>query len=405
MPFRKVFLRSGLLMHRVAAARATDDSWCTRGLSSVPGMVPRLRARHVCGGWSRGCDHTLVGWWPRCSSKTDCRRREAERAICARADGRGVYFKARDGHSIWWLPLSETGDAAGDPQPTGLPLTGAAIQHLTMSPDGRRVGWTVLEQTANIWSVSLGSDATEPAPAAFPLTDGSGVRYGLPAVSADGRVVMVGSRPGSASGLFLLEPGTSLRQPTPDSPGRGSPRWMPGDQEIAYITDRGEGPGFWAIGPSTGKERLLFPFCSTSAGRRRAANAERRSPEYRSVCRFHSSRICVRSQRRSKHMDRLAEPFGADREPDAADIRDAGGHLSKLVAGRTMARLSMRRRRRHTALRCGCDCRRARSVDSWTWTELDRRVVARRHVILIAARRKGIWNVGAVSRHRAPSGC
>lgn len=35
---------------------------------------------------------------------------------------------------------------------------------------------------------------------------------------------------------------------------------MPGDQEVAYVTDHGDGPGFWAINTATARERLLFLF-------------------------------------------------------------------------------------------------------------------------------------------------
>ena len=312
-------------------------------------------------------------------------------------DGRSVYFKARDGHSIWWLPLSETGEAAGEPLPTGLPLTGAAIQQLTMSPDGRHVGWTVLEQTANVWSAGLGTDATKSR--LLPLTDGSGVRYGLPAVAADGRVAMVGSRPGSASSLFLLAPPAPLRQLTTDSPGRGSPRWMPGDTEIAYITDRGEGPGFWAIDPASGQERLLFPFSAlprppgggqpilTGAALSTALSADFTGFAF-AVVQNGIPNIWVASLNRSGPTGKLVQrTFEAQAgtypswSPDGQWLAyqcSDGGDTQLCLTGATSG-----------------DCVQLTrgSGQSWTggWSPGG-------DDILIAARRDGIWNVGSVSR-------
>jgi Tol biopolymer transport system component len=172
----------------------------------------------------------------------------------------GVYFKARDTHAVWYLPLQQAGgEAGGEPTPTGLPLTGSGIQQLAIANDGRRIAWTTVDQTSNIWSVSLSAQAEKDrAPVA--LTDGSGIRFGMPAVSPDGRVAMVGSTPGSPTSIFLLEPRAPLRQLLSHPPMHGVPLWRPGERDLAFVTDHGRGPGLWRLDPETGREELLFLF-------------------------------------------------------------------------------------------------------------------------------------------------
>jgi Tol biopolymer transport system component len=173
-------------------------------------------------------------------------------------DGRGVYFMALATKTIWWLPLTASGDSPGDPQPTGLPALGTTIAHLTISSDGRRVAWTALDSNSHVWAADIGRIDRRASRGAVALTEGIGMRYSLPAPSSDGRLALVGSRSGSNTSLFLLAPRAPLRQLTTDPPHHGGPLWMPGEREIAFVTNHGEGPGFWAVDPETGRERMLF---------------------------------------------------------------------------------------------------------------------------------------------------
>lgn len=166
-------------------------------------------------------------------------------------DGRAVYFIARKAGGIWWLPLDEGDTRTGDPQPTGLPINSSRVTQLAVSADGKHIGWTGLESATHVWA---SAGAGQPGS----IVQGLGVRYGLPAPASDGRVAMVGSRSGASGNLFLIGPSGLLRQLTDDPSNHGGPQWMPGEREIAFVTDQGEGPGISAIDPEAGRTRPLF---------------------------------------------------------------------------------------------------------------------------------------------------
>jgi Tol biopolymer transport system component/DNA-binding winged helix-turn-helix (wHTH) protein len=170
-------------------------------------------------------------------------------------NGRAVYFVSSVSDTIWWLPLGPEGTWKADPQPTGLAVSASQIAHLTISPDGRRLGWTGLEPSIQLWAMGENATGSE---GAFPLVQGLGVRYGLPSPSRDGRLAFIGERAGSNINLFLLAPPASMRQITADKANHRGSQWLPGEREIAYVTDLPEGAGFAAIDPESGRTRPLF---------------------------------------------------------------------------------------------------------------------------------------------------
>jgi Tol biopolymer transport system component/DNA-binding winged helix-turn-helix (wHTH) protein len=176
-------------------------------------------------------------------------------------DGRGTYFVAAGVNTVWWLPLTHDGDVAGAPRPTGMPTAGSKIAHLRVSADGKRLTWTVLDTAIHLWATepqTKSADRDSAAPAK-PLTEGT-VHYRLAAAAADGRIALVGSKPGASGSLFMLAGNGTLRQLTTDESDHVGPQWLPGEREIAFVSNHREGAGFWALEPDTGRERLLFRF-------------------------------------------------------------------------------------------------------------------------------------------------
>ena len=166
--------------------------------------------------------------------------------------GRSLYFQGRN--AIWWLPLNGNGTAAGEPRPTGIPAIGSVVAQLAISSDGRRMAWTALNTNNHVWA-SYRRDGNT---IAAPLTEGEGAWYGLPQPASDGRLALAGNPIGSYPSIFLLAPGSPLRQLTMELPNHGGPHWMPGEREIAFVADHGQGPGFHAVDSETGSERPLF---------------------------------------------------------------------------------------------------------------------------------------------------
>jgi len=171
-------------------------------------------------------------------------------------DGRGVYFSARDTHGIWWLPIDDPAIPAGDPKPTGLPVTGTLLSNIVVSRDGRRVGWTAIDASATIWSAPSGPRGGLPAPL-VPISE-VGWRAGYPTVANDGRVAFIGSLGRQGNQIYLVLPNEPPRQLTTDAPDHGGAMWLDGDRGLAVISDHGDGPAYWRLDPDTGHERLLF---------------------------------------------------------------------------------------------------------------------------------------------------
>jgi Tol biopolymer transport system component/DNA-binding winged helix-turn-helix (wHTH) protein len=172
-------------------------------------------------------------------------------------DGRGVLFSARDTTALWWMPIAEDG-VAGEPRPTALPGTGPSLASLAVSPDGRRIAWTVGGSSSGIWSAAVGSADAPAAP--MPLVPASevGWRAGNPTVAPDGRLAFVGNRGNAGNKVFLVQPDGALRQLTTDARDHFSPFWLRGQNALAVIANHGDGLGWWRLEPDTGRERLLF---------------------------------------------------------------------------------------------------------------------------------------------------
>src|SRR5262249_28045965 len=135
----------------------------------------------------------------------------------------------------------------------------ARIAHLTISADGRRLGWTGLETSGQVWAAG-GNGAEGTKEGASPLVLGLGMWYGMPSPARDGRIAFGGERPGSTTDLFLLAPGSPVRQLTVDKADHSGAQWMPEEREIAYIRYAPEeSPGFAAVDPGNGRTRPLFP--------------------------------------------------------------------------------------------------------------------------------------------------
>lgn len=171
--------------------------------------------------------------------------------------GRGVFFGDRSSNAIWWQPFDTTGAAGGEPRPTGLAVFGGMTAHLSLSGDGRQLAWTSMEATGQVWSQpSSPLAAGQPATA---LTAAVGVRYSHPVAARDGRVAVVGQRAGSGGTIYVLDPHGSPRPVTHDDGVHLNPQWLPGERELAHLSERGGEMWFEAVDVETGLVRTLFP--------------------------------------------------------------------------------------------------------------------------------------------------
>ncbi len=177
------------------------------------------------------------------------------------ADGRTVYFAAWSGrltYGIWSVRLSPR-----DGRPEGLPvetanLGGSRVRHLAVSPDGRRIAYSGLTLTSNLWSVPVSSRGQRTA-VAHPLTADTG-KSARPAFSPDGRrLAFDRGRPGNPTDIWLMDVGTGQATPlTTHRAEESLASWFPAGDRVAFLSDRSGGFAVWSIGLEDRSERLLL---------------------------------------------------------------------------------------------------------------------------------------------------
>ncbi len=174
-------------------------------------------------------------------------------------DGRSIYFGFESG--LWQVSISP-----GSGKPTGEPvqIVGAAptiIRHPSISGDGKKIAYSALLQSSNLWSTPLTPDSGA-AGSPTPLTHDNSTRNNLLSFSPDGRKIAYTSwRAGAGGDLWLMDGNGSNSKQLTTNPARDSePSWFPNMERIAFLSDRGGRWRFWGIDLASGRESMLIDF-------------------------------------------------------------------------------------------------------------------------------------------------
>jgi Tol biopolymer transport system component/DNA-binding winged helix-turn-helix (wHTH) protein len=174
-------------------------------------------------------------------------------------DGRTIYFGFESG--LWRVDISpETGKPTGDP----VQIVGAAptiIRHPSISGDGKRIAYSALLQSSNLWSAPLGPGSGVSGPP-MPLTHDNSTRNNLLAFPPDGRKIAYTSwRAGAGGDLWLMDgDGSNSKQLTTNPAHDSQPSWFPNMERIAFLSDRDGRWRLWGIDLSSGRESMLIDF-------------------------------------------------------------------------------------------------------------------------------------------------
>jgi Tol biopolymer transport system component len=172
-------------------------------------------------------------------------------------DGASIYFSRQGLMQIHVSPT--TGEPLGEPfqLASGGPT---AISHSTISADGKKIAYSILAISSNLWSISLLPGSSE-TPALEPFTRDTSTRHNLAHFSPDGRRIAFNRwRVGTSADIWIADAdGKNLVQLTSNPATDSMPSWFPEGDKIAFLSDRNNDHlVLWSITLATGREEPLL---------------------------------------------------------------------------------------------------------------------------------------------------
>jgi Tol biopolymer transport system component/DNA-binding winged helix-turn-helix (wHTH) protein len=177
-------------------------------------------------------------------------------------DGLSIYFAT--GATLWKQPLSQY---SGEPQGTPIKIADmgdAAIRHLTISANGKRLAYSAWTSTSAIYSLALSPQTNEPTAEPLPLTNQRGVDFSNPVFSPDGqKIAFLAEQRGVSADIWLMgADGSNAKQltisPATSHPPNRYPTWLPTGDRIAFLSRRQEQRKLWTITIDGGREEPLL---------------------------------------------------------------------------------------------------------------------------------------------------
>ncbi|HNH82777.1 MAG TPA: protein kinase [Acidobacteriota bacterium] len=179
-------------------------------------------------------------------------------------DGKGIFYSAvlEDGnYGMWKIDVSPT-SCEPDGEPYQLANLGIGTpRHLTISKDGKKIAYSALSMTSNLWSFELDprtqTSKTKPVP--LMLETGRSTR---PVFSPDGsKIAFEKWRQGTNPDIWMVDAdGNHQTQLTTDPAVETIPSWSPDSSKIYFRSNREGQQAFWSIVPESRKETLLQKF-------------------------------------------------------------------------------------------------------------------------------------------------
>src|SRR5688572_17425372 len=167
-------------------------------------------------------------------------------------NGDFIYFSSDrgGGYNIWRAGITKMGEPAGQPQQV---TTGAGQDvELALSPDGKRLGFSVLKQNADLWRLPVAPATGKPTgtPENVVSTTREDSRGSW---SADGlKIAFNSDRSGDMNiWIFSLADGTT-KQITRGAGGDFQPTWSPDGKHLVFFSSRNGNADIWRVDVESG---------------------------------------------------------------------------------------------------------------------------------------------------------
>src|SRR5581483_11620108 len=173
----------------------------------------------------------------------------------------GIYYVASDadrGFGLWKLLInSVTGEAKGEP--VLVTRLTSSSNGLSISPDGKRVAYSVLRTLSNLVSVPVSATTSEATGSPVQLTHGTALRNFFPAFSPDGKKIAFEQwSVGNNDSIWVIDSdGNNARQVTADTSNH-NPSWFPDGKTLLFFSKKSGKDSFYSVTLDGEKAHLLL---------------------------------------------------------------------------------------------------------------------------------------------------
>ncbi len=155
---------------------------------------------------------------------------------------------------VYQLALRDSGQSSGPPAPL---TTGLNALNISLSRDGSKLAYTVLNHEANIWSIPIPVRPPVSVSAATAVTTGNQTIEGI-AVSRDGQWLAFDSNRNGNQDIYRMPlAGGEIEQLTTNPGDEFLPSWSPDGKEIVFYSWRNGNRDLFLMSADGSSERQL----------------------------------------------------------------------------------------------------------------------------------------------------